>query len=104
MPHSIWRRMISLAEHVGIQPSEYDMNPIKLKSLIINGVYIIRKGIVEKFIIYMAKLSEALKEKLNQLINEMKLKDRIGEELERLGIPAKKFSTIPLRFYIISIF
>ena len=88
--HFIWKRMIALAKRIGIQPMEYDMNPSKLKSLLINNVYIIKRELVERFITYMAELSKTLKEKLNQLEDELRLKEKIREELEQLGIPAKK--------------
>ena len=82
------KRLNAIAEKVGI--TDYDKSELKLISLITNGVYKLNRGVVGEIILYFAKLSIYLKSLTCKIVSNVKLKARILDELELLGIPARK--------------
>jgi hypothetical protein len=83
------KRLHALAEKIGITAKDYDMNPMKLYSLITNNI-IVNRELVRKFILYMCKVVDAIHEKLIGVVRSIRVKATIIGELKSLGVPAEK--------------
>jgi hypothetical protein len=85
------KRMKALAERNDIQEYWYDGKASKLYSQIRDGCVKISSWFIERFLTYLAKLVKTIEEKLEELKRKNDLREKIRDELEELGIPAKKY-------------